>query len=188
MKRLVLELTPRVAEVLDWIVHVDRNFEPDDFTRRRVLVDLMLDHARKLRERAPGASGNDGAYHAPPDELAALRRERDALRKALEAERALRRRDRERYADMRRQLVNGRAAVARLRESLAKCRDLAVRVEAALLRAPVRADPGSLEDRLRRALRGAGFSLPDAAGVTSATGRSRAPPRGHPPPKRRGTP
>ncbi|MDE0450239.1 MAG: hypothetical protein OXI90_00530, partial [Gammaproteobacteria bacterium] len=80
MTRLALDLAPRMVEILDSIVRADLNGEPDDRTRREVVVKLLTDHADRREE--PGA----------------VRRERDALRKALEAERATRRRDRERHA------------------------------------------------------------------------------------------
>ena len=110
-----------------------------------------------------------------------------SLRKALEAERALRRRDRERYAWIHDSLQNARGTVTRLDESRARYRDLALRVEAAVLRAPARDDPGGLEDRLRRALRDAGFALPERRTQARSAKNSRAPPGGDSPPKRRKT-
>ena len=187
MMRFMMELTPSVGETLDWIVRVDRNDEPDDFTRRRVLVDLMLAHARQLREGGHREAAAEQARPPQRDELELVRRERDALRKALEAERATRRRDRERYAWIRGSLQNARAAVARLGKSRARYRDLALRVEAAVLRVPARDDPSGLEDRLRRALRHAGFSLPDPGIPARSAERSRAAPRSDSPPKRRKT-
>ncbi|MCY3732291.1 MAG: hypothetical protein OXF98_13200 [Rhodospirillaceae bacterium] len=84
------------------------------------------------------------------------------MRKALEAERATRRRNRERHAAFHERLRSARAANRRLSESRAACRDLALRVEAALLRAPPREDVGGLEERLDRALGAAGFQMPAA--------------------------
>ena len=85
----------------------------------------------------------------------------DAVRRALHAERATRRRDRETHARVRDSLRGARNALQRLGESRATYRDLALRVEAALERAAPRRDLGDLEGRLARALRAAGFTLPD---------------------------
>ena len=144
MTRLALDLAPRVAGILDSIVRSDLNREPDDLTRREAVVKLLIDHAARR------------------DEPAAVRRERDALRKALEAERATRRRDRERQAAVRRSLRNAIAATERLRESRARYRGLALRIEAALLRSSPRDDFDRLEQRLGRALAAAGFEMPAA--------------------------
>ncbi len=94
--------------------------------------------------------------------LDAVRRKRDALRKALEAERATRRRDRKRHAELHNRLRSAQAANRRLSKSRAAYRELALRVEAALLRAPLREDFGALEGRLDRALATAGFRMPAA--------------------------
>ena len=187
MMRFMVELTPAVGETLDWLVRVNGNDEPDDWTRCRVLVDLMLDRARQLREGGQPEAGAGKAQQPPRDDLESVRRERDALRNALEAERAVRRRDRERYAWIHASLRNARGAVARLGESRARYRDLALRVEAAVLRAPARDDPGGLEDRLRRALRDAAFELPDRRIPARSAADSRASPCGDSPPKRRKT-
>ena len=88
--------------------------------------------------------------------------ERDAVRSALDAERATRRRDRERHARVRDSLRGARNALQRVGESRATYRDLALRVEAALQQAPPRGDHGDLEGRLASALRAAGFTLPAA--------------------------
>ena len=187
MMRLTVELKPHVAEQLDSVVRAEWNEEPEDWTRCAVLVNLLLDRARQLPEGGSREDGTAQAQQPPRDDLESLRRERVALRKALEAERALRRRDRERYAWIHDSLRNARGAVTRLDESRAKYRDLALRVEAAVLRAPVRDDPGGLEDRLRRALRDAGFALPERRTQARPAKNSRAPPRGDSPPKRRKT-
>ncbi|MCY3811200.1 MAG: hypothetical protein OXH15_05340 [Gammaproteobacteria bacterium] len=144
MTRLALDLAPRMVEILDSVARGDLDVEPDDRTRREAVVKLLVDHAARREE--PGA----------------VRRERDALRKALEAERATRRRDRERYAAGRRSLRNAIAATERLRESRARYRGLALRIEAALLRSPPRDDFDRLEQRLGRALAAAGFEMPAA--------------------------
>ena len=148
MIRLALALPPRVAGILDSIVRGELNREPDGRTRREAVVKLLIDHAARR------------------DESGAVRREPDGLRQALEAERATRRRDRERHAAVRRSLRNATAAAERLRESRARYRDLALRIEAALLRSPPRDDFDRLEQRLGRALAAAGFEMP-AAPVSS---------------------
>ena len=50
--------------------------------------------------------------------------------------------------------------IDRIRDSRNRYRDLAVRVEAALLGAPVRDDYGDIERRLERALQLRGFEMP----------------------------
>ena len=157
--RIELELKPHVAEQLDSVVRADMNEEPGDWTRRAVLVNLMLARARQLRE---GDARAMDASPAPRDEIESVRRERDALRNALESERAVRRRDRKRHAEIRERLRGARNALRRLGESRAACRDLALRVEAALERSSPRKDLGDLEGRLHRALRAAGFAMPRA--------------------------
>ncbi|MDE0177369.1 MAG: hypothetical protein OXP36_02125 [Gammaproteobacteria bacterium] len=52
--------------------------------------------------------------------------------------------------------------IERIRDSRDRYRDLAVRVEAALLGGPVRDDYGGIERRLERALRDRGFQMPAA--------------------------
>ena len=84
------------------------------------------------------------------------------MRRALDTERANRRRDRERHARARESLRGARNALQRLGESRATYRDLALRVEAALLRTVPRRDLGDLEGRLARALCDAGFQMPGA--------------------------
>ena len=187
MTRLTLELKPHVAESLDRVVRAEWNEEPTHWTRHAVLVNLLLDRARQLPEGGRGEDAGDHAQQPRHEEPDAGRRERDALRKALQAERATRRRDRERHARTRASLRNARGAVSRLDESRAGYRHLALRVEAALLRAPLRDDPSALEDRLRRALRDAGFVLPDSRIPARSGANSRAPPRSDSPPKRRKT-
>ena len=185
--RLTLELKPHVAESLDRVARAEWNEEPTHWTRHAVLVNLLLDRARQLPEGGRGEAGAGQARQPRREEPEAVRRERDALRKALRAERATRRRDRERHARIRASLRNARGAVSRLEESRAGYRHLALRVEAALLSASLRDDPGGLEDRLRRALRHAGFELPDSRIPARSAANSRAPPRGDSPPKRRKT-
>ena len=53
--------------------------------------------------------------------------------------------------------------IQRMRDSRDYYRDLVVRVEAALLDAPVRDDYGDIEHRIERALRKRGFQMPAAS-------------------------
>lgn len=162
MKHLTLDLSQDMVDVLDWLVRGDDDYEPDDFSRRQTINELMLGRARQLREDAHDAAGAGRANRPQRDELETLRRERDALRKALEAERATRRRDRERNAVVLAQVRTARSAVARLSDSRAAYRDLALRIEAALLDAPPRSDFRGIETRLRQKLSAAGFTMPAA--------------------------
>ena len=70
-----------------------------------------------------------------------LEAERDGIRKALEAERANRRRDRERHAALRTGLRHALKTVERVRVSRDRYRELAARTEAALLRKAPGAEP-----------------------------------------------
>ena len=54
--------------------------------------------------------------------------------------------------------------IERMKDSRDRYRDLAVRIEAALLRAPVRDDYGDIERRLERALRQRGLEMPASSG------------------------
>ena len=64
--------------------------------------------------------------------------------------------------------------IERIKDSRDHYRDLAVRIEAALLGAPVRDDYGDIERRLERALRGRGFEMPAASDPLRSTDRPRA--------------
>ena len=64
--------------------------------------------------------------------------------------------------------------IERIKDSRDYYRDLAVRVEAGLLGAPVRHDYGAIEDRLERALRERGFEMPRGSDPRRSTGRPRA--------------
>ncbi len=118
-----------------------------------------MSNSQANRPKARATKSAPTARDGKPD---AVRRECDALRKALEAERATRRRDRKRHAELHDRLRSAQAANRRLSESRAAYRDLALRVEAALLRTPPREDLGDLEGRLDRALGAAGFQMPAA--------------------------
>jgi len=64
--------------------------------------------------------------------------------------------------------------IERMRGSRDYYRDLAVRIEAALLNAPVRDDYGDMERRIERALRARGFQMPAACELQRSTDRPRA--------------
>ena len=64
--------------------------------------------------------------------------------------------------------------IERMRGSRDHYRDLAVRIEAALLNAPVRDDYGDIERRIERALRKRGFEMPPASDPRRSTDRPRA--------------
>ena len=64
--------------------------------------------------------------------------------------------------------------IERLRGSRDRYRDLAVRIEAALLGTPVRDDYGDIEHRLERALRLRGFEMPAASGPRRSAEQQRA--------------
>ena len=64
--------------------------------------------------------------------------------------------------------------IERMRDSRDHYRDLVVRIEAALLGAPVRDDYGAIEDRLDRALRKKGCEMPPASDPRRSASRPRA--------------
>ena len=64
--------------------------------------------------------------------------------------------------------------IQRIRDSRDYYRDLAARIEASLLGAPVRDDYGDLERRLQRALRKRGFDMPPASDPRRPADRPRA--------------
>ena len=64
--------------------------------------------------------------------------------------------------------------IERMRASRDRYRDLVVRIEAALLGAPVRDDYGDIERRLERALRLRGFEMPAASDPRRSRDRPRA--------------
>ncbi|MDE0343437.1 MAG: hypothetical protein OXK82_09770 [Deltaproteobacteria bacterium] len=162
MIHLTLDLGQDLVDIIDRLVREDGKFITDDFGRRQAIAKLLYEHDHPSHQGGRQKAGDAKAGKAGRDELAAVRRERDALRKALEKERATRRSDRRRYAKSHQRLESAQAAVARLSDSRAIYRSMALRVEAALRRAQPREDLGDLEGRLRRALRAAGFDLPAA--------------------------
>ena len=162
MIHLTLDLGQDLVDIIDRLVCEDGKFITDDFGRRQAIAKLLYEHGHRSHQGGHRDAGPAEAGKAGGDELAAVRRERDALRKALEKERATRRSDRKRYAKSHERLENAQAAVARLSDSRAIYRSMALRIEAALRRARPREDLGDLEGRLRRALRAAGFDLPAA--------------------------
>ena len=64
--------------------------------------------------------------------------------------------------------------IERIRDSRDYYRDLAVRIEATLLEAPVRDDYGDIEHRIERALRKKGCELPPASDPRRTADRPRA--------------
>ena len=162
MTQLTIHLSQTHIEVLDSIMSGRRDYRSDDHSRRHAIGEILLKYHHLLGEREDRKAEADAAQQALRDQLDAVSRERDAVRKALIAERATRRRDRERHAERRERLRGARNALRRLGESRATYRDLALRVEAALLRTTPRKDLGDLEGRLSRALRAAGFEMPEA--------------------------
>ena len=162
MTTLAVHLTQVQIEVLDSIMSGRRDYHFDDHSRGHAIGEILLKHHQLLGERDDRKAEADAAQEVLRNQLVAVIQERDAVRRALDAERATRRRDRERQARVRDSLRSARNALRRLGESRATYRDLTLRVEAGLLRAPPRRDLGDLEDRLARALRAAGFTMPGA--------------------------
>ena len=161
---LTIHLSQTQIEVLDSIMSARPDYREDDHSRGHAIGEILLKyhHLQLLGERPDIKAEADAAQQALRDQLVAVIRERDAVRRALDAERATRRRDRERHARVRDSLRGARNALQRLGESRATYRDLALRIEAALERTVPRRDLGNLEGRLDRALRAAGFTMPGA--------------------------
>ncbi len=168
--RLTLHLTPEQSDTLDWLVERKGDRHRDRHARD-VVGELLLDYARYLRGRDDHAANLQHGQNELRIQLDAMRRERDGIAKALDAERANRRRDRERHAALRVGLRNALKTVERVRASRDRYRQLAARAEAALLRKPPSGELGSLERRLRLALRKAGFALPPRGMPSGATRR-----------------
>ena len=162
MTTLTIHLSQTQIEVLDEIMSGRRDYHFDDHSRGHAIGEILLKHHQLLGGRDDRKAEADAAQEALRDQLVAVIEERDAVRRALDAERATRRGDRERQAQVRESLHGARSALRRVGDSRATYRDLALRVEAALQRAPPRRDLGDLEGRLARALRAAGFTMPGA--------------------------
>ncbi len=162
MTPLTVYLSQTQIDTLDSIMNGRRGYLADDRSRGDAIGEILLKYDNLLGEREDRKAEATGAQQALRKRLDAMSRERDAVRKALNAERATRRRDRERHARHRERLRGARNALRRLGESRATYRDLALRAEAALLRTVPRRDLGDLEGRLARALRAAGFEMPKA--------------------------
>ena len=169
--RLTLHLTPQQADTLDWLVS-RKGLPKLDHHPPETIGELLLDYARELRGRDDHVANLRNGQNELRIQLDAMRRERDGVRRALESERANRRRDREQHAALRASLHNARKAVLRVRQSRDRYRELAARAEAALLRAPPSGDLALLEGRLRAALRKAGFELPPRFPPSAARQRS----------------
>lgn len=157
--RLTLHLTPEQSETLDWLVE-RKGIRRQDGHARDAVGQLLLDYARELRGRDDHVANLQHGQNELRIQLDAMRRERDGIAGALEAERVSRRRDRERHAGLRASLGNAIRTVERVRRSRDRYRELAARAEAALLRKAPSGDLALLERRLRLALRKAGFELP----------------------------
>lgn len=162
MTTLKVHLSQVETEVLDEIMTGTLGYRRNERRRGDAMSEILLRYHHLLGERENHKAEADAAQQAFRDQLAAVIRERDAVRKALDAERATRRRDRERHAKVRQRLRDARNALQRLGESRAIYRDLALRVEAALECTFPRKDLGDLEGRLDRALNAAGFAMPQA--------------------------
>ncbi len=169
--RLTLHLTLEQADTLDWLVS-RKGLPKLDHHPGEIIGELLLDYARVLRGRDDHVANLQRLQNELRIQLDAMRRERDGVRKALEAERASRRRDRERHAAIRGSLGNARKTVLRVRQSRDRYRELAARAEAALLRTPPSGNLALLERRLRLALRKAGFELPPRRTPKAAQQRS----------------
>ena len=162
MSALTVHLSEVQIEVLDSIMSGRRDYHFDDHSRGHAIGEILLKHHQLLGERDDRKAEADAAQQALRKKLEAVSGELDAVRRALDAERATRRRDRERTARVRDSLRGARKALRRVGDSRATYRNLALRVEAALERTAPRRDLGDLEGRLARALRAAGFTMPGA--------------------------
>ena len=160
--RLTVHLTPGQSDAFDRLMARKgaRNAEAHP---RDAVGALLLDYDRWLCGRDEQLANIQRSQDDLRAELDALRGERDGVAKALEAERANRRQVRERHAALRASFTNALKTVERVRESRDRYRQLAARVEAALLRTAPSGDLGSLERRLGLALHKAGFELPPRA-------------------------
>ena len=184
MTRLAVKLTVAQTEALDWIVrrHATDCYSLDDRARAAAIGGILLRHAGELRGRderdaSVGRALDALREDAAPDTRRRERDERNALRNALEAERAARRRDRELHARIRRSLYNARAAAKRFAASRDRYRVLALLVEAALLARPPSDDFGGLAERVARALQQKGCVLPDMPLRKPTSSGQRAPPK-----------
>ena len=157
--RLTLRLTDAQADTVGWLMD-RKGLRHDDRHPRDTIGELLLDYARELRRHDEHVESLQRGQHDLRLELDAMRRERDGIAGALEKERANRRRDRERHAALRTSLNRALKTIERVRQSRDRHRDLVARAVAALLRTGPSDDLGSLERRLRLALREAGFTLP----------------------------
>ena len=171
--RLVVHLTSGQSDAFDRLMAREgvRNAEPHP---RDAVGALLIDYDRWLCGRDEQLANMQRSQNDLRAELDALRGERDGVAKALDAERANRRRDRGRHAALRTGLTNAMKTVERVRKSRDRYRELAARVEAALLRTAPSDDLGSLERRLGLALRKAGFELPPRAARQRSSKRRNA--------------
>ena len=156
--RVTVHLTPAQSDAFDRLM-ARKGVHNAELHPRDAVGALLLDYDRWLSGRDDQLANIQRSQNDLRAGLDALRGERDGVAKALGAERANRRRDRERHAALRASLTNALKTVARVRESRDRYRDLAARAEAALLRTTPSGDLGSLERRLGLALHKAGFEL-----------------------------
>ena len=157
--RLAVHLTPGQSDAFDRLM-ARKGVRNTEFHPRDAVGALLLDYDRWLCGRDEQLANIQRSQDDLRAQLDALRGERDGVAKALEAERANRRRDRGRHAALRASLTNALKTVERVRESRDRYRELAARAETALLRTTPSDDLGSLERRLGLALKKAGFDLP----------------------------
>lgn len=162
MTELTIHLGQVETEALDEIMTGTLGYRRSDRHRAEAMAAILLNYRHLLGERGDRKAESVAAQQALRDQIDIVVGERNAVRRALDAERATRRRDRQRHAKTRERLRDARNALQRLAESRAAYRDLALRVEAALARAPPRRDLGDLEGRIDRALHAAGFAMPPA--------------------------
>ena len=143
-RRLTLHLTARHNAALDRILGGDDR--QDNNQRRRAVEQLILDAAREPEERASARNAAVVESSGAADKSAAARIDRDSTIELID----------------------------RLKASRDRYRDLAVRIEAALLGVPVRDDYGGIERRLERALRAKGFRMPAASDPRRHAGSHRS--------------
>ncbi len=101
MTTLAVHLSQVQIEVLDSIMSGRRDYHFDDHSRGHAIGEILLKHHRLLGERDDRKAEADAAQEALRDQIVAVIQERDAVRRALDAERATRRGDRQRQARVR---------------------------------------------------------------------------------------
>ena len=92
MTRLTLHLTALHVQTVDWLMNGDDAYRPDDRHRRRAVEQLILDHAREVKERAArnDAQSTLGQCDTTLNTINRLKKSRDRYRDlAVRAEAAL---------------------------------------------------------------------------------------------------